>query len=472
MFRNRQRELGYLERRYARPGAEFAVLYGRRRVGKSSLIYEWCREKPRLYFFAARLPSQALLHEFGQQLAVALGEPGRTFADWDSALLALAELGRVRTPDEGSKRFVVVIDEYPYLADSVPGFSTLLQRAWDTVLQHTNLFLCLTGSTYSVMRREILDGAAPLYRRHTWAYELLPLQPSDLRAFFPALDGEQLIETYAVLGGMPRNLLALDTGRSLVRNIEREILDPAGNLFSEVRLLLHEELKGEVDAFSRVLEAIAAGNHQRQEIAAAANLTLASAQHYLNDLVTNGLVEHRLPLNRVREEGRIGTYHILDPFLRFWHRWAAPHRALLEINQRQAETLSEVRNNLPYIVAPVWEALARQHLLVASGRGQIPFPVQEVGSWWARGAQVDVVGVNRADHRVVFGEARWRSTPVTIADLHALMEKGLLWLKGDTARWDVHYAFFARNVGQVEEAGLGEENVHLFTPEDVTSVGA
>ncbi|MCX7670479.1 MAG: ATP-binding protein, partial [Anaerolineae bacterium] len=349
MFRNRQRELSYLERRYARSGAEFAVLYGRRRVGKSSLIYEWCRDKPHLYFFAARLPGQVLLHEFGGQLADALGQPGRVFADWDSALLALADLARER-------RFVVVIDEYPYLADSVPGFSTLLQRAWDTVLQHTNLFLCLTGSTYSVMRREILDGAAPLYRRHTWAYELLPLQPSDLRAFFPALNAEQLIETYAVLGGMPRNLLAFDPERSLMRNIEREILDPAGNLFSEVRLLLHEELKGEVDAFSRVLAAIAAGNHQRQAIAAATNLTLASAQHYLNDLITNGLVEHRLPLSRVREEGRAGTYHIVDPFLRFWHRWVAPQRALLEIGQRQAETLSDIRNNLPYIVAPVWEA--------------------------------------------------------------------------------------------------------------------
>ena len=143
MFHNRQRELGYLERRYAQPGAEFAVLFGRRRVGKSSLIYEWCREKPHLYFFAARLPGQVLLHEFGQQLAAALGQPERTFADWDSALLALAELARER-------RFVVVIDEYPYLADSVLGFSTLLQRAWDTMLQHTNLFLCLTGSTYSV----------------------------------------------------------------------------------------------------------------------------------------------------------------------------------------------------------------------------------------------------------------------------------------------------------------------------------
>lgn len=237
-------------------------------------------------------------------------------------------------------------------------------------------------------------------------------------------------------------------------------------------MLLHEELKGEVGAFSRVLEAIAAGNHQRQEIAAAANLTLASAQHYLNDLMTSGLVEHCLPLSRVREEGRTGTYHILAPFLRFWHRWVAPHRALLEISQRPAETLTEICNNLPYIVAPVWEALARQHLLAASGRGQIPFPIQEGGSWWARGAQINVVGVNRTDHRVVFGEARWRSTPVTSADLHALMDKGLLWLRGDTARWDIHYAFFTRNAGQVEGIALGEENVHLFTPDDITSVDA
>jgi AAA+ ATPase superfamily predicted ATPase len=460
MLLDRQRELAYLDSRYARPGAEFAVLYGRRRVGKTTLVYEWCQGKPHLYFFAARLPDQALLHEFSHHLAAALNQPDRVFPDWDSAFLALADLAR-------DERFVVVIDEYPYLADSVPGLSTLLQRAWDTRLQHTHLFLCLTGSTHSVVRREILDGDAPLYRRHTWAYELLPLQPADCRAFFPNYSAEQVIETYSVLGGMPRNLAAMDPQISLLRNVEREILSPAGSLFNEVRLLLHEELKGEVDAFSRVLSAIAAGNHQRRDIAAAANLTLAAAQHYLDDLRSIGLVEHRLPLTRLRDEGRQGTYHILDPFQRFWHRWLAPHHALLEINQRQSETSSEIRNHLPYIVAPVWETIARQHLLVASGRGQIPFPVQEVGTWWTRGAQVDVVGVNRTERRVVFGEARWRTMPVTSADLDALVEKGLLWLRGDTSRWDVHYAFFARGFGQVQAEGVDEGTVHLFTPDAV-----
>ncbi len=462
MLLNRQRELAYLSSRYDRPGAEFAVFYGRRRVGKTTLIYEWCQDKPHLYFFAARLPGDALLHEFSLQVAMALHQPDRTFTDWSSVFVALADLAR-------EQRFVVVIDEYPYLADSVPGLSTLLQRAWDMTLQHTLLFLCLTGSAHSVVRREILDGQAPLYRRHTWAYELLPLQPADYPAFFPTYNPEQVIETYAVLGGMPRNLVSVDRQAGLLRNVEREILSPAGSLFNEVRLLLHEELKGQVDVFGRVLEAIAAGAHHRQEIAAALHITLAATQHYLNDLKTIGLVEHRQPLSRMQDESRQGTYHILDPFMRFWHRWVAPHQALLEIGQRQTQTLSEIRNNLPYIVAPVWETMARQQLLVASGRGKIPFSVQEVGSWWARGAQVDVVGVNRRERQVVFGEARWRATNVTSEDLNVLMEKGLLWLRGDTSRWDVHYAFFARSFGQVQVEGVDEESVHLFTPEDVVA---
>ena len=462
MFLNRQREVVYLERRYARPGAEFAVLYGRRRVGKTTLIYDWCRAKPHLYFFAARVPGEVLLHEFSQEVASVLKQSHCTFPDWNSAFLTLSDLAR-----EG--RFVVAIDEYPYLADSVPGLSTILQRAWDTTLQHTRLFLCLTGFTYSVVRREILDGRAPLYRRHTWAYELLPLQPADLRAFFPNYSAEEIIEAYALLGGMPRNLVAMDPERGLMRNVEREILSPAGSLFNEVRLLLHEELKGEVDVFGRVLEAIASGAHHRRDIAAATYMTLAAAQHYLNDLQAIGLVEHRQPLTRLRDEGRQGTYHILDPFLRFWHRWVAPHRALLEINQRQSETLSEIRNSLPYIVAPVWETIARQHLLLASGQGQIPFPVQEVGTWWTRGAQVDVVGVNRRERQVVFGEARWRATHVTAKDLNTLMEKGLLWLRGDTSRWEVHYAFFAKGFGRVQVEGVDEQAVHLFTPQDVTT---
>ncbi|MCB0065304.1 MAG: ATP-binding protein, partial [Caldilineaceae bacterium] len=383
--------------------------------------------------------------------------------DWTSAFIALAELAQ-------EERFIVVIDEYPYLADSVPGLSTILQRAWDTSLQQSKLFLCLTGSAHSVMRREILDGQAPLYRRHTWTYELLPMQPSDLHHFFPKYNAEQLIESYAALGGMPRNVTTVDPDASLLRNIANEILDPAGSLFNEVPLLLHEELKGEVDVYTRVLEAIAGGAHTRQQVSTVTQSTLAATQHYLNELQTIGAIEHRVPLTRVQSEKRQGTYHILDPFLRFWHRWVAPSRRLLEINQRKAETLQEIRLNLAYIVAPVWEAVARHHLLVASGQGQIPFAVQEIGSWWTKGAQVDVIGVNRQTKQVLFGEARWRTTNVTAKDLEMLAEKGQKWLHGDTAHWEVHYAFFAKSIGEVTADTIDAEQLHLFRPEDITGL--
>ncbi len=475
MLQNRTRELAYLDQRYARPGAEFVVLYGRRRVGKTTLMYEWSQGKAAIFFFATRLPSHVLLREFSLQVAQALNQPSRSFPDWTSVFLALADLAR-------AEKFIVVIDEYPYLAASVPGLSTLLQRAWDTALQHTNLFLCLTGSIHSVMRREILDGQAPLYRRHTWAYELQPLQPADYQHFLPSYTAEQIIETYAVLGGMPRNVITMNAQAQLLHNIATELLSPAGSLFNEIPLLLHEELKGEVDVFSRVLETIATGAHTRQEIAAATQATLATTQHYLNVLQTIGVIEHRRPLTRIQSQKRQGRYHILDPFLRFWHRWVVPHRRLLEINQRRKETLDEIRNNLPYIVAPVWETLARQHLLVASGFGRIPFPVQEIGSWWTREAQMDVVGVNRRNHQVIFGEARWRATNVTTRDLETLIEKSLLWLKGDTARWEVHYAFFAKSFGRIpldvhvalhqalQGIHVEQDTLHLFTPQEITNL--
>lgn len=167
----------------------------------------------------------------------------------------------------------------------------------------------------------------------------------------------------------------VDRQASLQRNIAQEILAPAGSLFHEVPLLLHEELKGAVDVFRHVLAAIAAGAHTRQAIAAATQGTLAATQHYLYDLQAIGVVEHRLPLTRLQEPRRQGTYHMSDPFVRFWHRWVAPHRRLLEINQHQIETLTAIRTQFPCIVAPVWELLARQHVLRASGTGRLPFVV-------------------------------------------------------------------------------------------------
>ncbi len=465
MFLNRERELGYLDSRYSRQDAEIAVIYGRRRVGKSALAFEWSKDKRRVFFFAQRLDSDTLLRQFSHELALLDKSKAEvpadfSYPDWESAFRAMGDLTQ-------TSRLVAVIDEYPYLVEMVPGISTVLQKVWDLALQHTNLFLILTGSVLSVMRRHLLVSEAPLYRRHTWPFELRPLRVNDLSAFFPRRSPAELVDTFAVLGGMPHYLISVDREAGLMQNIEQDILSPAGSLFDEPRLQLHEELRGDIESYMRLLGAIARGAHQRRDIATASGLNDTNkVGWHLGALVELGLVEYRQPVGRVSKPRQWGTYHLRDPFFRFWHRWVLPRRSYLEIGQGQQEVLDQIRQSMPYIVAPVWEEIARSFLYSATARGEIPMQIEEIGSWWSRDTQIDVVAVNRAERRVVFGEAKWQRATVTQADLDRLVSRGLRWLDGDTY-WDVHYAFFAREFGRVSDSAASDPHVHLYTPEDL-----
>ena len=467
MFLNRQRELGYLDSRYRRQRAEIAVIYGRRRVGKSALAFEWCRDKRHALFFAQRLDGATLLRQFSRELAAV--DAGLenvptdfSYPDWEAAFRALGDLTT-------TERLVVVIDEYPYLVEMVPGISTVLQKVWDLALQHTNLFLILTGSLLSVMHRHVLDVEAPLYRRHTWPFELRPLRVGDLAVFFPRRTPAELVETYAVLGGMPHYLIAVDPEASLLQNIEQDILSPAGSLFDEPRLQLHEELRGDIEPYLRILGAIANGAHRRREIASGSAVGDASkVGWYLGTLVELGLVEHRQPVGRIRKPTRWGTYHLRDPFFRFWHRWVLPRRNYLAIGQGQRETLDRIRRDMFHVVAPVWEEVARSHLYAATAQGEIPVQIEEIGSWWARGAQIDLVAVNRAERCVILGEAKWQRRAVTQVDLDRLLDRSLRWLEGDPY-WDIHYVFFAREFGKVQEDVADDDHIHFYTPADVVT---
>lgn len=125
-----------------------------------------------------------------------------------------------------------------------------------------------------------------------------------------------------------------------------------------------------------------------------------------------------------------------------------------------------IRRAMPNIVAPIWEEVARRHLLIASAEAIIPFHFEQIGSWWSKQAQIDVVGVNRTERRVLFGEAKWTREPLTESVLDSLVDRGNRWLGGDTG-WDVHYALFARAFGRMRERVEQEPGFYFFTPADI-----
>ena len=307
MFLNRTRELGYLSERYAAGRAEIVVLYGRRHVGKSALLFEWSDGKPCIFFFARRADKATLLGEFSRAIrAFSTDNPipdDFTYPSWGAAFSAIAELSAER-------RLVVILDEFPYLVEADPELPTLLQREWDLRLQHTQVFLVLSGSIQSVIQQQVLDPTAPLYRRHTWPFELKPLALADLPAFFPRYTAEQLVETFAVLGGMPYYLVSVDPQVGLLTNIKRHILAPQGSLFAEVRLQLHEELRGDIEDSLAILRAIAGGAHRRADIARLAGLPVRTTDHRLATLVELGILEYRRAIERIRNADRWGAYHL------------------------------------------------------------------------------------------------------------------------------------------------------------------
>jgi AAA+ ATPase superfamily predicted ATPase len=469
MLRNRERELGYLDTRYASDRAELVVLYGRRRVGKTTLAYYWAQEKPHIFFFATQDDSATLLRRFSQLIGKASGEspdPAFTFPDWETAIRTLGALAR-------ECRLVVVIDEFPRLVTAHPPIASYLQMVWDMELQHSQIFLILTGSLLSVMHQQVLDPDAPLYLRHTWPFELKPLNIADLPAFFPAYSQDALVETYAVLGGMPYYLISMNPDVDLLTNVRQAILEPTGSLFNEIPLQLHLEMRGmDVPLYMRILQAIALGAHTRGEITRAAALHDKNVSHYLLTLQEMGMITVEQPLERSKTRRRWARYHLQDPFLRFWQRFVGPRQAELEIGHGQDALWHEIRHQLPQVVAPIWERIARWHLLRSGSQGRLP-PVAEVGSWWSSQAQIDAVGIDRHSRSVIFGEARWRQEPVTPGDLERLVERGQHWLRGSDAHWDVHYAIYARNLSSgLRALGDGERNVHLFTPAEVVGSDA
>jgi len=250
-----------------------------------------------------------------------------------------------------------------------------------------------------------------------------------------------------VLGGMPGYVQQFDDQRPVLDNVARQIISVGGALFGTARLTVYEEM-AEPGLNFKVLEVIASGAHKPADIG---RLAAIHDRHQLRRillrLIEVGLVEARRPLERDRGQQRLPGYFVADPYLRFWFRYIKPHASLLEMREGENLVLEDVRDQWAQLVAPTWEDIARTHLWRLSARRQFPFRLEEVGFWFSGRAQLDVVGLNRGERRVVFGEAKWRRRPATVQTLERLVERSRAWL-GRDPDWEVHYALFARAFGQ------------------------
>ncbi len=335
-FLGRERELAVLHELADSGRPELFVLYGRRRVGKTELLQNLCRQRRAVYFLAAQVRDKDNLSAFRQALGEGLSDSlveSLEFPDWGAALGYAAERA-------GDERLIIVLDEFPYLCEANKGLPSLVQRFWDTRGKNSNMMLILCGSQVSFMEKEVLAETSPLFGRRTAQRRLEPLTPRDTLAFFPHWPLSDRIAAYGILGGMPAYLRRFQENRSLDDNLMREILRPEGYLFDEVQFLLRTELHSPT-TYNSILAAVARGSERVGDIALSVGVDSTTANRYLSTLRELRLVEREIPLTDPDPlRSRKGTYRISDRFVAFHFRHVQPNLSLIEAG-RGARVLEE-----------------------------------------------------------------------------------------------------------------------------------
>ncbi|MBQ7340820.1 MAG: ATP-binding protein [Oscillospiraceae bacterium] len=409
-FIGREQEMNDLEREYARDGG-FVVIYGRRRVGKTTLIKEFIKKKTAFYFLATKEVETQSMKRFAGVIARTTKNPilqKVTFSDWLDLFQTVADY------KPGEKK-VVVIDEFPYLVKTNPAFPSILQNAWDEILKDQNVMLILCGSLISMMKKHALSYESPLYGRRTAQIRLAPL------SFSTVMDNQKLsftdsVEQYAVTGGVPKYMEFFTGIDSLYAQIECTVLSKNGFLYEEPNFLLMDEVQVPLNYFS-IIKVIADGKHKLGAIAGALGLDTSALTPYLKTLTELGYVEKRVPITEKNaEKSRKGLYFISDNFLRFWFRYVYPYKGELELDNTQIVLEELNKDFIEQFVAFTYEDVCKNIFARLCANGAIAFTPSKIGAYWLNdldgNTEIDVMAVD-ATHKLLFvGECKYHKSPV------------------------------------------------------------
>ena len=466
MFVNREEELRLLNEILNRvtPGkAQFVLIYGRRRVGKSELIRKWAEQSgvPFTYWAAEKNTAELQRRQFYARIMGVEETDTPVFNSWSAFWTAVG-------PKFEKDEHILLIDEITYVADADQSALSALQHAWDQQLKGLNLAVVLSGSHVQAMET-LMHGQSPLFGRLTAQWYLEPLPFSSLKEFFPKWSPAELVNLYATVGGVPAYLEWLYSDRSYIDNLHEVLLSPGSMFLAEPEFLLNDEVR-EPRNYLSILKAIGAGHHSINDIRKATLVTRTHIPVYLNTLKDLRLVERRIPATvkpAERNSSRMGRYHLSDPYFRFYFRFLDPLREDLAYDRERVFRYIQKGLN-SFVGSTAFEELSRQWVLHQSKQGNMFVRFEQIGQHWSKNVQIDVVGINWDHKALLLGECKWENNPLSVRVVKQLIEEKtpriLKDLDIDQSEWRVRYAFFSKKGFTAPAVKMAESiNAHLVS---------
>ena len=438
MFIGREKELAELEELYLQERFQLFVLYGRRRVGKTTLLNEFCKDKDTIFYSAEQSNNKLNLEKFSSLVFQFYGETHlEPFSSWSNALSYIDER-------QANKKLILVIDEFPYLVKKNKSLLSELQHLIDHKLANGKLFMILCGSYMGFMEKEVLGSKSPLFGRRTAQLHMKAFGYRTSAKFMDGLSDEDKLMMYGAYGGTPLYLQQINAKENFEENIKKTYLKVTSYLYEEPLLLLRQEVQ-EPGVYSAIIEAIASGYTKANEISTKIGEDSAKCLKYINTLCELGILHKETPFGE-KESSRKTIYGISDFMFRFWYRYVFANRTLIETGAQQAVWEKRIKPDYNSYMGLVFEKICLDYLNAKNASGELPILFTSIGRWWGTNPsthsqeEIDLIAKDGKDY--LFGECKWRNEKLDISVLNDLKAKADIFSKN---RQKTYYVLFSKS---------------------------
>ena len=427
-FVNRERELKILKEKAKSDNFELIILYGRRRIGKTTLLKKFLENKEHIYFLCSKRKLEYNLKKFSWKISDYLKIPRTEFNSFKEAFEAILSK---------NKKIIIAIDEFGYLVEKDEGILSDFQEIIDELLKSTKIKLILCGSIVSVMETQVLGYKSPLYGRCTLQIKLKPFVFEDIFKWFEKINFEDGIKIYGVTNNIPKYLEFFE-GKNIEEEIKNNFFKCESFLYQDTINILSEELR-DYTTYFQILEAIALGYTKITEIANYSFIHAKDVYSYIKVLEKMDIVKRETPLLSSRKSKR-GIYKIKDNYFNFWFRFVSPYQDEIESFSLK-EAVHNFEKNFNTYLGLVFEELITD-LIRRNLVSIIPFT--KIGKWWHKDKEIDIVALNEQTKEILFAECKWQ-TKVNAKKLCKELEEKAQYVQWHNDQRKENFAIFTKS---------------------------
>lgn len=455
MFIGRKKELKKLEKLYNSSHFEFVIIYGRRRVGKTTLIQEFCKNKLAIYTVGREANPQTNLENISRDIChitMPEAENNTIFTNWENVFHYIGNYSE-------NERLILVLDEYPYFAGTCPELSSILQAHIDQKLKYGKLFLILCGSSMSFMENQVLGYKSPLYGRRTAQFKLNPFSFQETREMLSTFSKEEQAILFSATGGIPEYLSHINNRISMKENLVDLFFSDNGILYEEPGNLLKQELR-EPATYNDIISAIAKGSSRLNEIATKTHMDSNKCAKYLTSLLALGIVKKEQPITE--NSSRKSIYLLNDQMFRFWYFFVMDNMSRIISGDGEIIYEKIVKPQLTHFMGIVFEEICKEYLIQQSSIDNVPFFFQKIGRWWGNNPvkksqeEIDIIAF--FENKAAFCECKWRKEPVGIEVQQTLFQRAKLFPQFS----EIYYYIFSKNGFTQELLSYAAQNKNWY----------